>query len=104
MGATILILKILTLWLPCIANVIDINYTLRWQALSFAELLKGLGYFCLWNKTEHRRAELLCMTERKGFGVGGIWGYRVKKGDGSERRGAVGKRKTLWVPEYNPLS
>lgn len=76
MRAIILILKILALWLPCVANVIEINCDLRWQALGFAELLKGLGYVCLWAKTEHRRAELLWMTEGKGFGVGGIWKWR----------------------------
>lgn len=46
-----------------------------------SQFLEGLGYFCLWDKTEHRRAKILCMTER-GFRVGGILGCTVKTGAG----------------------
>lgn len=67
----------------------------RWQALGFAKVLEGLGYFRFWNKTEHRGAELPCMTEGEELEVVGIWGWRVRWGVGSERRGGGLQSTTL---------
>lgn len=51
-----------------------------------SQFLEGLGYFCLWDKTEQRRAEILCLTER-GLRVGEILGCMVKTGDGLREEG-----------------